>query len=86
MMASKEGHVEVVDRLLLHGASVDLQIKVTSCAPMHSKYFLLSHHIIITDYYTISELFLLSSYSIYNSSYGVHETLRNGKIHTILKL
>ena len=30
MFASVQGHVEVVDTLLLHGASVDLQEKVTS--------------------------------------------------------
>ena len=28
MIASQNGHVEVVDRLLEHGASVDLQKKV----------------------------------------------------------
>ena len=28
MMASKNGHVEVVDKLLQHGANVDLQQKV----------------------------------------------------------
>ena len=37
MMASHEGHAEVVDTLLLHGASADLQAKVTSCAPMRNK-------------------------------------------------
>ena len=30
MFASIEGHAEVVDTLLLHGASVDLQNKVTT--------------------------------------------------------
>ena len=30
MSASVNGHAEVVDTLLLHGASVDLQNKVTS--------------------------------------------------------
>ena len=28
IMASQKGHVEVVDKLLQHGASVDLQMKV----------------------------------------------------------
>ena len=42
MIASQEGHAEVVDTLLLHGASADLQMKVTSyaptvCAPMCNK-------------------------------------------------
>ena len=37
MTASQEGHVEVVDTLLLRGASADLQTKVTSCAPMCNK-------------------------------------------------
>ena len=32
MFASQEGHVEVVDTLLLHGASADLQHKVTMCS------------------------------------------------------
>ena len=34
MIASQEGHAEVVDTLLLHGASADLQTKVTSCVPL----------------------------------------------------
>ena len=37
MMASHKGHVEVVDTLLLRGASADLQAKVTACAPMCNK-------------------------------------------------
>ena len=31
MWASQEGHVEVVDRLLQHGARVDLQNEVKLC-------------------------------------------------------
>ena len=31
MLASKSGHVEVVDKLLQHGSSVDLQNKVELC-------------------------------------------------------
>ena len=30
MVASQEGHVEVVDKLLQHGATVDLENKVRS--------------------------------------------------------
>ena len=37
MMASQVGHVEVVDTLLLHGASADLQHKVNACVPMCNK-------------------------------------------------
>ena len=37
MIASLAGHAEVVDTLLLDGASTDLQTKVTSCAPMCNK-------------------------------------------------
>ena len=31
MLASLDGHVEVVDRLLRHGAKVDLQSEVKVC-------------------------------------------------------
>ena len=34
MIASQCGHVEVVDTLLQHGARIDLQRKVNSCALM----------------------------------------------------
>ena len=37
MAASQQGHAEVVDTLLLRGASADLHHKVTSCAPMCNK-------------------------------------------------
>ena len=37
MVASQEGHAEVVNTLLVHGANMDLQTKVTSCASMCNK-------------------------------------------------
>ena len=41
MTASQNGHVEVVNTLLEHGASVDLKEEVHLFAVMYNKYFLL---------------------------------------------
>ena len=45
MFASQEGHAEVVDTLLLHGASADLQNKVMS--ELFILHYLISHLTII---------------------------------------
>ena len=67
MMASQKGHVEVVDTLLLRGASADLQAKVTACAPMCNKCvqinmyrgfykkYIVNVELLMGEFYTYSE-------------------------------
>ena len=38
MLASQNRHVEMVDKLLQHGATVDLQMKVLACMYVHGIY------------------------------------------------
>ena len=52
MTASQNGHVEVVNTLLEHGASVDLQGKVNSCGFMLScNFFNLELFALFNNYY-----------------------------------
>ena len=46
MIASQNGHAEVVDTLLQHGASVDLQDNVSA----EMLYFVIIHHDIVQLY------------------------------------
>ena len=56
MWASENGHVEVVDKLLQHGATVDLQYQVIT-TPI-CKYNEIVNHmclkLVISDHHTIS--------------------------------
>ena len=39
-MASQNGHVEIVEKLLQHGATVDLQMKVLACKYVSGIYYI----------------------------------------------
>ena len=43
MLASQNGHVEVVDKLLQHGATVDLKNKVITTPPFVSIMIFINH-------------------------------------------
>ena len=75
MIASQSGHAEVVDTLLRHGASVDLQESVSA----EMLYFVIIHHVqlylkmltILPDRYTAATYYYAYTYPVYLCSYSI---------------